>query len=56
MNIDTQPIRVWDLPTRVFHWSLVASFAIAFVTAESEKWRDIHVLSLIHISEPTRPY
>jgi cytochrome b len=37
-------IRVWDLPTRVFHWSLAASFAIAFVTAESERMRDIHVL------------
>ena len=45
MNIDTQPIRVWDLPTRVFHWSLVASFATAFLTAESEKLRDIHVIA-----------
>ena len=45
MNIKTKPIRVWDLPTRLFHWSLVASFAIAFVTAESEKWRDIHVVA-----------
>ncbi|MCX7165635.1 MAG: cytochrome b/b6 domain-containing protein [Rhodocyclales bacterium] len=45
MNIETKPIRVWDLPTRIFHWSLVASFAIACVTAESEKWRDIHVVA-----------
>ena len=45
MNIDTKPIRVWDLPTRLFHWSLVASFIIAFVTAESEKLRDIHVIA-----------
>ena len=45
MPAATQPIRVWDLPTRVFHWSLAASFAIAFVTAESEKWRDIHVVA-----------
>jgi cytochrome b len=45
MNIDTKPIRVWDLPTRLFHWSLVASFAIAFVTSESEKLRDIHVIA-----------
>ena len=45
MPADTQPIRVWDLPTRVFHWSLVASFAIAFLTAESERLRDIHVIA-----------
>lgn len=37
------PVRVWDLPTRVFHWSLAASFAGAWLTAESERWRDIHV-------------
>lgn len=36
-------VRVWDLPTRVFHWSLAASFAGAWLTAESERWRDIHV-------------
>ena len=40
----TQRILVWDLPTRVFHWALVLSFTGAFVTAESERWRDIHVL------------
>jgi cytochrome b len=39
----TQNLRVWDLPTRLFHWSLAASFVIAFITAESERWRDIHV-------------
>lgn len=38
------PVRVWDLPTRVFHWSLAASFAGAWLTAESERWRDIHVM------------
>ena len=43
MNNEAKPIRVWDLPTRLFHWSLVASFAIAFLTAESEKLRDVHV-------------
>jgi cytochrome b len=43
MKPDSKAVRVWDLPTRVFHWSLVASFAIAFLTAESEKLRNIHV-------------
>ena len=27
---------VWDRPTRVFHWSLVAMIALAWVTAEAE--------------------
>jgi cytochrome b len=38
-------IAVWDLPTRLIHWLLVASFAGAFLTAESERHRDLHVLS-----------
>ncbi|HQS57819.1 MAG: cytochrome B [Gallionellales bacterium 35-53-114] len=37
-------ILVWDVPTRVFHWLLVLSFAGAYVTAESERYRDIHVV------------
>jgi cytochrome b len=40
----TERVLVWDLPTRVFHWSLALSFAGAFVTGDSERWRDIHVL------------
>lgn len=36
-------ILVWDLPTRVFHWLLAASFAGSFLTAESERYRDVHV-------------
>ena len=45
MQTVTQAVRVWDLPIRLFHWSLVASFATAFLTAESEKLRDVHVLA-----------
>jgi cytochrome b len=37
-------ILVWDVPTRLFHWLLVASFAGAFATGESERWRDLHVV------------
>ncbi len=39
----SERILVWDVPTRVFHWLLVAGFAAAFVTGDSERWRDIHV-------------
>jgi cytochrome b len=45
MNSETTAVRVWDLPTRIFHWSLVASFATAFLTSESEKLRDVHVIA-----------
>jgi cytochrome b len=37
-------ILVWDAPTRVFHWALVLSFVGAFVTADSERLRDVHVV------------
>ena len=37
-------ILVWDVPTRVFHWLLALSFIGAYVTSESERYRDIHVL------------
>ena len=37
-------IAVWDLPTRVFHWSLVLSFAGAFITGDSERWQDLHLI------------
>ena len=42
--MNKQRILVWDLPTRVFHWLLAASFLGAFLTAESERYRDIHVV------------
>jgi cytochrome b len=35
---------VWDLPTRAFHWLLAIAFVGAFVTAESERLRDLHML------------
>jgi cytochrome b len=34
---------VWDAPVRVFHWLLVLSFGAAYLTAESERWRLVHV-------------
>ncbi len=45
---DAQPaapvrVLVWDAPVRVFHWLLVLSFAGAWLTAESERWRMVHV-------------
>ena len=36
-------VLVWDAPVRVFHWLMVLSFAGAYVTAESERFRLLHV-------------
>jgi cytochrome b len=43
MPNSNQKIRVWDWPVRVFHWLLVLSFSGAYITAESERWRLVHV-------------
>ena len=40
----SERVLVWDLPLRIFHWVLAASFAGAFLTAESERLRDLHLL------------
>ena len=34
---------VWDAPVRVFHWLLVASFATAWLTSDSERWALVHI-------------
>jgi cytochrome b len=36
-------IKVWDLPIRLFHWTLVAGFASAYLTAKF-RYGDIHTL------------
>ena len=35
-----QSVEVWDPLVRIFHWSLVASFAVAWLSAEET--RDLH--------------
>jgi cytochrome b len=42
-NVTRRKVLVWDAPVRVFHWLMVASFAGAWLTAESERWRMVHV-------------
>jgi cytochrome b len=44
MSTTPQRTLVWDLPTRTFHWLLALSFAGAYITAESERLRDVHML------------
>lgn len=48
MNANDTPapaakVLIWDAPVRVFHWLLVLGFAGAWLTAESERWRQVHV-------------
>ncbi len=43
MNNTPTTIRVWDAPTRVFHWLFVFCFAGAYLTSESERWSLVHI-------------
>lgn len=36
---------IWDLPTRLFHWTLASSFAIAWLTSDGDQWQAIHVFA-----------
>ena len=38
------PMRVWDVPTRLFHWALVILLGISWLT-ESRGWMQLHFLS-----------
>ncbi|BBI99312.1 cytochrome b561 [Ferrigenium kumadai] len=38
-------VKVWDLPTRVGHWSLVIAFTVAWLSGDSEHWRLVHVVA-----------
>jgi len=35
--------RVWDLFVRIFHWSLAASFAVAWISGDD--WKSLHIRS-----------
>ena len=46
-------VRVWDLPTRVFHWMLVALIAFSWWSAENDEldlhiWSGLAVLTLLN--------
>jgi cytochrome b len=40
----TVPIRVWDLPTRLFHWAIVVLLGVSWLS-ESLGWMELHFLS-----------
>ena len=39
----TRTVRVWDPFVRIFHWSLVALFALAFVTGDEIEWLHVRI-------------
>jgi len=46
VSASPQRIRVWDLPTRIFHWSLVALVVFSFVTGNiGGDWMKWHLRS-----------
>ncbi|MGZ3236600.1 MAG: cytochrome b/b6 domain-containing protein [Burkholderiaceae bacterium] len=43
VQLELTRIRLWDLPLRLFHWSLVAAVLIAIVTAKlGGDWMELH--------------
>lgn len=38
-------ILVWDLPVRLGHWLMAGAFAVAWLTGDSEAWRNVHVVA-----------
>ncbi len=43
--IARKKVRVWDLPTRLFHWLLVLAFVLAWATHDDSRNLDIHTIS-----------
>lgn len=38
-------VRIWDLPTRLFHWLLVVAFAAQWLTQDDARLLDFHVFA-----------
>jgi cytochrome b len=42
-RVSPATVPVWDILLRAFHWSFAAAFVGAWLTAESERFRNVHV-------------
>ena len=38
------PMRIWDAPTRLFHWAIVLLVLLSFVSVEAD-WMEVHLIS-----------
>lgn len=46
MDEQSERVKVWDLPLRLFHWTLAIAIALAFLSSEKDSaLNDWHVLS-----------
>jgi cytochrome b len=45
LNTIKHQIRIWDLPTRLFHWLLTFAFILAWLSQGDDRYLDIHVFS-----------
>jgi cytochrome b len=43
-SVSAAKVLIWDLPTRLFHWSLAVCFAGAWLTSDSERQQLLHLL------------
>ncbi len=43
-NSKQTPVRIWNIPVRLFHWTLVACFITAWLTRDN-RYLDIHVFA-----------
>lgn len=43
-NAGSTPVYVWDVPTRIFHWSLLAAVATSLISAELG-YMSVHLIS-----------
>src|SRR5213075_1063255 len=44
-TVGVRAVRVWDLPTRLFHWLLAAAFAAQWLTQDDARLLDFHVFA-----------
>lgn len=42
-SLKSTKVEVWGLFIRLFHWSLVVAFLVAYVSGD--QWRDVHILA-----------